>query len=156
VYLTDSTQSHRRNRYKGASRYLRPAVLGDEGLTFDMEAGEQLNDLISAAEDCDALLVVGTSLKNEPFCKLVREVARKVHSIDGAVVYIDRQALNERRWGHYIDFHLQGDIELFAGAILDTMNEVNLSVMILTVILITLQIIDDSLIESWQEVGSYL
>jgi NAD-dependent SIR2 family protein deacetylase len=126
VLITEMTHPQRRNRSKGASKYLRPAVLADEGLTFDMEAGEQLNDLVSAAEDCDALLVVGTSLKNEPFCKLVREVASKVHSIGGAVVYIDRESLNERRWGHHIDFHLRGDIELFAGAILESMHEVSL------------------------------
>jgi NAD-dependent SIR2 family protein deacetylase len=110
--------------WQGTSKYLHPIVLADEGLTFDMEVREQLNNLVSAAEDCDVLVVVGSSLKNELFCKLVCEVASKVHSIGGAVVYINGESLNEHRWGHHINFHLQGDIELFAGAILESMHKV--------------------------------
>lgn len=99
--------------------------MADEGLDYDLQAGKQLSKLLDAADNCDLLLVVGTSLKSEAFGSLVRDVARRVHSGEGVVVYIDRESLNARKWAHHVDFHLRLDIEQCAGLILECMDEVS-------------------------------
>jgi NAD-dependent SIR2 family protein deacetylase len=107
------------------SKYLRPAVLLDERIDFELEAGQQLVQLLSSTDNAELFLIVGTSLKSDAVNNIIRDVARAVHSTGGAVVYIDRQAPNKRKWNQYIDFHLQVDIEDCATRLLQSMDMVS-------------------------------
>lgn len=121
----DSTQTNKRNRAKAASKHLRPAVLLDESISYELEAGDELGEVMTSIKECEILLVVGTSLISEKVCNLVRDLARALHAVGGAVVYIDTQPLNIRKWNSFIDFHMQVDIEECASQILASMDEVS-------------------------------
>jgi NAD-dependent SIR2 family protein deacetylase len=103
---------------------LRPAVLLDERIDVDLQVGEQGDALLKSAEQCDLLLIAGTSLKSKHMMNLVQDIARIVHKAGGAVVLIDIAPINMRKWKSYIDFHLQVDIEQCAERIMAEMDKV--------------------------------
>ncbi|KAG8732513.1 hypothetical protein FRC11_013076 [Ceratobasidium sp. 423] len=115
--------------------FLRPAVVADDIIGYQLEAGAELDRLVDVAKECDLLLVVGTSLGTDPFSGVLRDIARVVCKVDGAIVYIDQAPL-PIRWTKVFDFHLQGDIEDCFQYLLDDKDEEYSELML----------------ESWQEV----
>ncbi|KAG9078472.1 hypothetical protein FRC06_008345, partial [Ceratobasidium sp. 370] len=76
------------------------------------------------AEECDTLLVVGTTLRND-VGQLVKDLALRVHENEGAVVYIDQADTSNKSLAacrHHIDYHIMMDAQECAQAILDAMD----------------------------------
>ncbi|KAG8714818.1 hypothetical protein FRC08_011407 [Ceratobasidium sp. 394] len=106
-----------------ALRSLRPAVQSyvDGPL---QPGGKMRENIISAAEGCNLLLVVGVSLKSRAIFTLVRDIAAAVHGQYGAVVYIDHKAIKGLKTDHCIDIHLKVDAQKCSEHIMRAMDQV--------------------------------
>jgi NAD-dependent SIR2 family protein deacetylase len=105
-------------------RHLRPAVRLDETISDELSIGEESDRVFEAAQACDLLLIVGTSLKPDRIYSFVRSLANVVKERQGAVVLINREAVKSRKGSEFIDFHLQVDIEQCATRIIEAMAQV--------------------------------
>ncbi|KAG8721234.1 hypothetical protein FRC08_014786 [Ceratobasidium sp. 394] len=80
--------------------------------------------LMHDVDDCDTLLIVGTTLRND-IGQLVKDIASKVHDNEGAVVYIDKADTSTKSLAacrQHIDYHLMMDAQECAQAILNAMD----------------------------------
>ncbi|KAG8721437.1 hypothetical protein FRC08_012999 [Ceratobasidium sp. 394] len=80
--------------------------------------------LLHDAEDCDTLLIAGTTLRND-IVQLVKDLAEKIHENEGAVVYIDQADTSSKSLTacrQLIDYHLMMDVQECALAILQAMD----------------------------------
>ncbi|KAG8737869.1 hypothetical protein FRC10_007578 [Ceratobasidium sp. 414] len=80
--------------------------------------------LLHDAEDCDTLLIVGTTLRND-IGQLVKDLALRIHENEGAVVYIDQADTSSKSLTacrQHIDYHLMLDVQECSHAILHAMD----------------------------------
>ncbi|KDN38061.1 hypothetical protein RSAG8_09746, partial [Rhizoctonia solani AG-8 WAC10335] len=103
---------------------LLPQVLHNDGSWEPQSNGMSLGQLEQADGSAALLLVIGTSIRTDGAAKLVRSLAKKVHQGGGVVVYIDRAALPDRKWGEFVDVHLQMELDKWA---LDALCNINAS-----------------------------
>ncbi|CAE6494084.1 unnamed protein product [Rhizoctonia solani] len=91
--------------------YLLPRVLYNQDSIELEQGGLNLDQLERAAGCADLLLVIGTSLSIDGPIKLVQSLARMVHQVGGAVVYIGKGSLTPSKWCTYFDLHIETDID---------------------------------------------
>ncbi|KAB5587811.1 hypothetical protein CTheo_8746 [Ceratobasidium theobromae] len=93
---------------------LLPQILHNEA-SWELECdGKDIDQLEQVDGDADVFLVIGTSIKTDGAAKLVRSLAKKVHSSGGVVVYVNRDKLSDGKWAEYFDLQLQTEIDVWA------------------------------------------
>ncbi|KAG8715073.1 hypothetical protein FRC08_011025 [Ceratobasidium sp. 394] len=100
---------------------LRPAV--DVDVAEDMMSGEGKGLMMRAAEQCQLLLIVGTSLKSQRLRELTQDLADVIHARSGAVVYVYQERLKGRNLFNHIDFHLGLDTATMASHVLGQLEQ---------------------------------
>ncbi|CUA72954.1 alpha-mannosidase [Rhizoctonia solani] len=116
--------SKQRRTGTDATRALRPTV--QLALGADILLGPEREALKAAAETCQLLLIIGTSLKDVDILDLTRELGEIIHSKYGAVVYVNSRSLRGGRSTYdHIDFHLLAEPEVVVDGILFALDEAN-------------------------------
>ncbi|KAG8734343.1 hypothetical protein FRC11_005330 [Ceratobasidium sp. 423] len=103
---------------------LLPQVLHNEGSWEIRLDGMTLSELEQADGSASLLLVIGTSIRTDGAAKLVKSLAKRVHENGGMVVYIDREPLQDWKWGQIFDIQLQTEIDMWALDASRLLNEV--------------------------------
>ncbi|CAE6540621.1 unnamed protein product [Rhizoctonia solani] len=116
--------SKQRRTGTDATRALRPTV--QLALGVDILLGPEREGLKAAAETCQLLLIIGTSLKDPDILDLTRELGEIIHSKYGAVVYVNSRSLRggQSTYDH-IDFHLLAEPEVVVDGILFALDQAN-------------------------------
>ncbi|KAG8737754.1 hypothetical protein FRC10_007831 [Ceratobasidium sp. 414] len=83
-----------------------------------------LNQLIVEDARCDLLLIIGTSLQSRGAASVAKALAREVHKLCGAVVYVNANPLAPSVWAKYVDLYVQIDIEEWAQSCMSASNDV--------------------------------
>ncbi|CCO34325.1 NAD-dependent histone deacetylase HST3 [Rhizoctonia solani AG-1 IB] len=93
---------------------LLPKVLHNEG-SWEIELDGKLMDELEQMDSVASLLyILGTSIRTDGAAKLIRALAKQVHNNNGIVVYVDRQALRDRKLASYFDLQIQSDLDVWA------------------------------------------
>ncbi|KAG9090148.1 hypothetical protein FS749_000786 [Ceratobasidium sp. UAMH 11750] len=100
---------------------LRPAVRWDGSLDPDFLIEELYTSFPEEIKGCDTLLIIGTPPTGLAYTSIVPEIARRVHELEGVVVFIDPSPLPENEFKDRVDYHLQMDIQLCCKVILEVL-----------------------------------
>ncbi|KAG8730027.1 hypothetical protein FRC10_003203, partial [Ceratobasidium sp. 414] len=112
-----------RERSRVSPKPLRANVLLDESVDPNVYANGRWEKLLVEADGADTLLVVGTSLRTNEICSLVDELTQRVHSNEGAVVFIDLEDHSVSQLAHMVDFFIQLDVQQCAETLLAILNQ---------------------------------
>jgi hypothetical protein len=63
--------------------------------------------------------MIGMSISTDGVAKLVRSLAKDVHQVGGAVIYINRGKLPSSRWVRHFDLHLQTNVDVWAADVFE-------------------------------------
>ncbi|CEL53171.1 NAD-dependent histone deacetylase HST3 OS=Saccharomyces cerevisiae (strain ATCC 204508 / S288c) GN=HST3 PE=1 SV=1 [Rhizoctonia solani AG-1 IB] len=106
---------------------LLPKVLHNEG-SWEIELDGKLMDELEQMDSVASLLyILGTSIRTDGAAKLIRALAKQVHNNNGIVVYVDRQALRDRKLASYFDLQIQSDLDVWAKDACQSLNNVSVA-----------------------------